>query len=80
MDLAVFETWLVGIAALTEAQRRRAWLALALAEAADSSCIEAPSLPAEGVSGFDQASDETRPAGPVAASTAGNPGRHRQHC
>ena len=86
MDLAVFETWLGGIAALTEAQRRRAWLALALAEAADSSCIEAPSLPAEGVSGFDQASDETRPtvpspqarpATPVGTASIAELGQHR---
>jgi hypothetical protein len=36
MDLTAFETWLGGIAALTELQRRRAWQALALSEMADS--------------------------------------------
>ena len=36
MDLTVFEAWLGGIAALTEPQRRRAWQALALSEAAES--------------------------------------------
>ena len=34
MDVSAFETWLGGIVALTQAQRRRAWQALALSEAA----------------------------------------------
>jgi len=36
MDMAEFEHWLGGIASLNEPQRRRAWQALALCEAADS--------------------------------------------
>jgi transposase-like protein len=36
MDVAEFEHWLGGIGSLNEAQRRQAWQALALAEAADS--------------------------------------------
>jgi transposase-like protein len=36
MDVAAFEHWLSGIASLIEPQRRQAWQALALAEAADS--------------------------------------------
>ena len=35
VDRTTFETWLVGIGALTEPQRRQAWQALALSEAAD---------------------------------------------
>ena len=62
MDLAAFETWLGGIAALTEGQRGRVWQALALAEAADSGEIETPCLPDEGASRSDQAPDKLRPA------------------
>src|SRR5271165_3668531 len=36
MDVAEFEHWLGGIASLNEPQRRQAWQALALSEAADS--------------------------------------------
>jgi transposase-like protein len=62
MDLAAFETWLDGIAALTEAQRRRAWQGLALAEAADSGDDETVGLLEENASQLDRVSDETRPA------------------
>jgi len=40
MDLAMFDAWLGGIATLTEPQRRRAWQALALSEAAESDDLE----------------------------------------
>lgn len=40
MDVAKFEVWLDGMAALTLPQRRDAWRTLALAEAADSGGIE----------------------------------------
>jgi hypothetical protein len=46
MDLTVFEAWLGGIAALTEPQRRRAWRALALFEAAESDNSEPHARPA----------------------------------
>jgi transposase-like protein len=40
MDVAEFEGWLNGIAALTLPQRRQAWQTLALSEASDSDAIE----------------------------------------
>ena len=40
MDVAKFEHWLGGIASLNERQRRQAWQALALSEAADSRDVE----------------------------------------
>jgi hypothetical protein len=40
MDVAEFDGWLSGIAALTPPQRRRAWQALALSEASDCDDIE----------------------------------------
>lgn len=40
MDAATFETWLGGIAGLNEAQRRRAFEALALSEAGIGNGIE----------------------------------------
>jgi len=73
MDLAAFETWLGGIAALSEAQRRGVWRALALAEAADSDEIETAWLPDAGVSRFEQASDETRPAMPSPRARPADP-------
>jgi len=66
MDLAAFETWLGGIAALTGSQRRRVWRVLALSEAADSSDVESPCRLDEGAPRFDQGSDETRLAMPPA--------------
>src|SRR5664279_543843 len=71
MDTTTFETWLGGIAALTEPQRRRAWQALALAEAADSGDVEA-CLPLD-PSPFDHAAAETRPASPPLQSRPSNP-------
>jgi hypothetical protein len=50
MNPTAFETWLGGIAALTEPQRRRAWQALALPEPAGGSDIETRHL-------FDRGSD-----------------------
>ena len=40
MDVAQFDKWLSGIAALTSPQRREAWRTLALSETADSGAIE----------------------------------------
>jgi transposase-like protein len=40
MDQPSFETWIGGITALSEPQRRRAWQALALSEAADPGGVE----------------------------------------
>jgi len=62
MDLTAFETWLGGIAALAESQRRRTWQALALSGAADSRDIETHSPLDHGPSRFDRAADESRPA------------------
>jgi transposase-like protein len=58
MDRAGFETWLAGIAALSEPQRRRAWQALALSEAADSRDIKAPVGLNQGASCVAGAADE----------------------
>lgn len=73
MDLAAFETWLGGIAALSEAQRRRAWQGLALAEAANSSDHETVGLLEESASPFDWAPDETRPAMPPPQAQPADP-------
>jgi hypothetical protein len=51
MDVADFEDWLGGIAALTPPQRRQAWQALALSEASDLDDIDAAAA-----SGADSAS------------------------
>ena len=40
MDMAEFDGWLSGIAALTPPQRRQAWQTLALSEASDCDDIE----------------------------------------
>lgn len=78
MDLAAFETWLGGIAALTVAQRRRAWQGLALAEAAGSSDDATAELSEESVSPRERASDQTQPIVPPPqarpAAPAGTPG------
>ena len=47
MDVAEFDGWLSGIAALTPPQRRRAWQTLALAEASD--CDDSETGPPWGV-------------------------------
>src|SRR2546423_15698940 len=40
VDVAEFDRWLSGIAALTPPQRRQAWQSLALSEASDCDAIE----------------------------------------
>ena len=80
MDLAAFETWLAGIAALTVAQRRRAWQGLALAEAADSGDCETVGLLEESASRLDPALDETQPAMPPAQARPAHPVAYTQHC
>jgi transposase-like protein len=77
MDPAAFETWLGGIAALTEARRRRAWQGLALAEAADSGDSETVGLLEESASRVDRASDETQPAHPVDTPSIAELGQRR---
>ena len=62
MNLSAFETWLGGIAVLTEPQRRQAWQALALSETADRHDIETHSRRDLNASRFDQATDEPQPA------------------
>lgn len=74
MDLTVFEAWLGGIAALTEPQRRRAWRALALSEAAESDDREPHARPALGASCPGQASDDPQPAIPPLVNPVGAAG------
>jgi len=71
MDLTAFETWLGGIAALTEPQRRRAWQALALSETANSDEIETRRPLDQGASRFDRAADEPQPPQARPADQAG---------
>ena len=71
MDLTVFEAWIGGIAALTEPQRRRAWQALALSEAAESDDREPHARPALGASCPGQASDGRQPASPSPVNSLG---------
>jgi len=73
MDLTAFETWLGGIDTLTEPQRRRAWQALALSEAADTPDIEMCTAPDQGASSLEWAADEPRPANPLLAAPPANP-------
>jgi transposase-like protein len=73
MDPAAFETWLGGIAALTEAQRRLAWRGLGLAEAVDGGDNERVGPLEEGAARLDRASDETRPAMPPAQERPAHP-------
>ena len=84
MDLAAFESWLGGVVTLTEAQRRRAWqaLAMAMAEASESSDVEMPCLLRdEGACRFDGTSDEARPAAaqapPASAASIAELGQRR---
>jgi transposase-like protein len=75
MELLAFETWLVGIAELTEPQRRRVWQRLALSEALDSDGIETQSGAEQGRSGVERAVDEMPPASLTSqAQTAGRAG------
>jgi transposase-like protein len=73
MDLRAFESWLGGIDALTAPQRRRAWQALALSEAADSQHIEMRTASAHGASSLEQAADEPRPAAALLTAPPANP-------
>ena len=86
MHPSAFETWLAGIASLTEAQRRRAWQRLGLAEAAGGGDGETAELLEESASRLDRGSDETRsaiapsrarPAKPVDAPSIAELGQHR---
>ena len=60
MELSAFEAWLDGILVLTEPQRRWAWQALALCEAADTSGVESDSLTNLGPACLDRMADEPR--------------------
>jgi len=71
MELSAFETWLGKITGLTDAQRRRAWQALALAEAADSDDVETDLC--QGASRFDRAADEFQNASPLPQAPPANP-------
>ena len=62
MESTAFEIWLCGIAALTKAQRRRVWEALALSETADRRDIQTHSALNQEASRFDQAADQPQPA------------------
>jgi transposase-like protein len=73
MDLRAFESWLGGIDALTAPQRRRAWQALALSEAADSQDIEMRTASDHGASSLEQAADERRPAAALLTAPSANP-------
>ena len=61
MDRATFETWLGGIASLSEPQRRRAWQTLALFEATDGPVVEMPRSLRESASRLEQTADEPPP-------------------
>jgi len=71
MDLTVFDAWLGGIATLTEPQRRRAWQALALSEAAESDDLETGSRPALGASRPGLAAGDPQPACPPPVNPVG---------
>jgi hypothetical protein len=60
MDLKAFEAWLGGIATLSELQRRQAWQALAISEAADSDDIEPRPALKQASSRLDRAADDPR--------------------
>lgn len=60
MEAVTFESWLNGIALLTEPQRRWAWQALALSEAAASP--EAEALAASGQTHAKPPADRIQPA------------------
>ena len=88
MDVAAFKVWLDGLVALTLAQRRQAWQALALSEALDSPAIELravldPSLasvdvaPAANKAPALQRWPEARPSAPVGAAGVAAPGQRR---
>jgi transposase-like protein len=70
MDATAFDTWLGEISALSEPQRRQAWQALALSEAADSRDIETL-LPPN--CSFDRSGDEPQPSVPTVQARPANP-------
>jgi transposase-like protein len=72
MDLGAFETWLDGIDTLTEPQRRRAWQALALSEAADSQDFEICTASDQGVSSLGRPAGEPRSADPLLSAPPAN--------
>ena len=65
MELSAFEAWLDGISVLTEPQRRRAWQALALCEAADTGGVESDSITNLGPACLDRMADEPPSARPA---------------
>jgi transposase-like protein len=73
MDLTAFETWLGGIDILTEPQRRRAWQALALSEAANSQDIEPCTASDQSASSLERAADEPRTANSLLAALPADP-------
>lgn len=68
MEPSAFETWLGWIAVLTGPQRRRAWQALAVSEAANTGGVEMPGFMGQDHSRADQATDD--PGRPNPASPA----------
>ena len=72
MDISAFETWLAGISALTEPQRRQVWQALALSEGLDSVGM-APGPSADQVGSYgNRAADEAQPTSSVPQSQPTN--------
>ena len=61
MDRATFDTWLAGIASLSEAQRQRAWQTLALSEVTDGPETEMPPSLQPIASGVAETADELPP-------------------
>jgi transposase-like protein len=68
MDPTRFKSWLIGIASLTDAQRRSAWQALALSETARSADAEAPSAAEQ--SPAKPLAAQAQPASPLALPLA----------
>ena len=67
MDLKTFEAWLRGITRLSEPQRRQAWQALAISEAADNGELEPRTAPEQALSRLDGAADNPGAARPPAS-------------
>jgi transposase-like protein len=68
MDPTMFKSWLIGIASLTDAQRRSAWQVLALSETARSPDAEAPSAAEQ--SPAKPLAAQAQPASPLALPLA----------
>ena len=77
MDAATFETWLGGIAGLNEAQRRRAFEALALSEAGIGTGIERGDPGPVERSWHDGDAVGSPPATPPKSATIADLGRQR---